>query len=74
MDIQEKKRLKIYETEDRSFETIGFKNRYMTYYLDSSKTIRAILYDVDSKISSVIDQQKTNSYKGLSFKTASRLT
>ena len=71
MDIREKRNLTIYETEDKPFQTIGFKNRYMTYYMDKSDTIRAIFYDVDSKILSVINEQKTKGYKGISFKTAS---
>lgn len=60
----------IYETEDTPFPTIGFKNRYMKYFIDQTETIRAIRYDVDSKIISVINQQKARGYKGISFRTA----
>ncbi len=72
--IQEKKNFTYYETEDKPLDTIGFKNRYVKYYVDRSGTVKPVLYDVDSKIMQVIKEQQRSGYKGISFNTASDLT
>ena len=64
----------ILETETQPLETIGFINRYLKYYLDSSDVVRAICYNVDRKILEVINEQKGKGYSGLSLGTVASLT